>query len=85
MKPLNNHVMIQPIEVEDFVRTAGGMYQEIGTVLEVADGIDLPIGTEVYFDSWLAKKYPVKGSTDKYIWFVDYKDIVAYEVPKLTV
>ena len=79
MKPLNNHVRIKPIESDTFITTQKATYEEIGTVLDVADGISLAIGSLVYFDSWVAKKYPVKGTTDQWDWFVDYKDIVAYE------
>lgn len=83
MKPINKHVLIEPIESTDFVKSATGQYQEIGRVVEVADGVDLPVGAVVYFDSWLAKKYLVKDSIDKFIWFVNYDDLVAYEeIPK---
>lgn len=79
MKPLNNHVMIRPMEYDGFMASQKGQYEEIGEVLDVAVGVDLAIGTYVYFDAWLAKKYPVKGEVGKFVWFVDYKDIVAYE------
>lgn len=79
MKPLNKHVRIKPIEVDSFVATQKGLYEEIGEVMDVADGIDLAIGTRVYFDSWLAKKYPVAGDSNQFHWFVNYDDLVAYE------
>lgn len=76
MKPLNNHLMIQPLETNSFIASERTTYQEVGTVLE---GPEELMGTLVYFDSWLAKKFPVKGETDKFVWFVEYKDLVAYE------
>lgn len=68
--------MIQPLETNSFIASERTTYQEVGTVLE---GPEELMGTLVYFDSWLAKKFPVKGETDKFVWFVEYKDLVAYE------
>lgn len=79
MKPLNNHVKIKPIEYDSFTVTSKGKYEEMGEVIDTAVGVTLPIGSVVYFDSWLAKKYPVKGQPGEYVWFVNYDDIVAYE------
>jgi hypothetical protein len=66
-------------------------YEEVGTVIEeyipmkmspqglpVKTRISL-IGNKVYFDSWLAKKFPVKGKPGEFVWFVKYEDLVAYE------
>lgn len=78
MKTINNHLKIQPIEHDAFVASSLGTYDEMGVVLDAGD-TDIPIGAVVYFDSWLAKKYQVKGSTTDYHWFVKYEDIVAYE------
>lgn len=79
MKPVNKHVKIKPIETDSFTFTQKGKYEEMGEVLEVAEDVTLPIGSIVYFDSWLAKKYPVRGIPGEYVWFVNYEDIVAYE------
>lgn len=79
MKPLNNHVRIQPIDADSFMSSSKTTYEEIGIVLDVAEGVNLPINSRVYFDSWLAKQYPVKGEPGKFHWFVEYSDIVAYE------
>lgn len=70
-------------------------YEEVGLVLEdivltytnddFKSSDILPLsrkslkGCHVYFDSWLAKKFPVKGKTNEFVWFVKYEDIVAYE------
>jgi hypothetical protein len=37
------------------------------------------VGKLVYFDSWLAKKFPVKGKPGEFVWFVKFEDVVAYE------
>jgi hypothetical protein len=65
-------------------------YEEVGIVLEesfdrprftLAGGIEIPsfVGKLVYFDSWLAKKFPVKGKPGEFVWFVKFEDVVAYE------
>lgn len=83
MKPLHNHVKIELVEQDDFIKSSKGAYEEIGIVEVVADGVPLSVGDRVYFDSWLAKKYPIEGQPGKFHWFVKYEDIVAYEpLPK---
>jgi hypothetical protein len=86
MKPLNKHLMIQPLETNTFMASDRTTYQEVGVVVDedptIRGGLGEAgsmIGKLVYFDSWLAKKFPVKGETDKFVWFVEYKDLVAYE------
>ncbi len=83
MKPLNSHLMIQPLETDSFMATQKTTYEEVGVVLEVPNDFppehELKVGSHVYFDSWLAKKFPVKGKTGEFIWFVKYEDVVAYE------
>ncbi len=55
-------------------------YEEVGLVLAVPKNIsDDIVGCHVYFDSWLAKKFPVKGKTNEFVWFVKDEDVVAYE------
>lgn len=76
MKPLNNHLMIQPLETDTFMARERTTYDEVGLVL---DGPEYLMGKHVYFDSWLAKKFPVKGTTDQFVWFVKGEDLVAYE------
>lgn len=83
MKPLNNHLMIQPLETNSFIASDRTTYQEVGSVMALPHDFPeehpLKLGSHVYFDSWLAKKFPVKGETDKFVWFVEFKDLVAYE------
>ena len=70
--------MIQPLETDSFMATQKTTYEEIGLVLEAPEFADELVGKHVYFDSWLAKKFPGKNP-DTYIWFVKYEDLVAYE------
>lgn len=80
IKPINGHVLIEPAKHEGFVQQAQQTYQEIGVVV---DGGETPAeaGQTVYFDAWLAKKYPKEGSLTEYYWLVKYTDIVAYAQP----
>lgn len=78
--------MIQPLETDSFMATQKTTYEEVGIVIDedpdlcevYSNPISL-IGAHVYFDSWLAKKFPVTGQPDKFVWFVKYEDVVAYE------
>lgn len=77
MKILNNYIQIQPITSDSFVMSQKDTYEEVGTVLALDDQIkDIPIGSKVYFDSWLVKKYPVANG---YYWFISRENVVAYE------
>lgn len=95
IKPINKHVLIEPLKRDDFIPTNSGQYQEIGEIIALASelkeedyldssglnvkGTALRVGYKVLFDAWLAKKYPKEGSRDEYYWLVRYEDIVAYE------
>lgn len=87
--PVNGHILIEPMEHEQFISTTKGTYEEIGTVVAAADdvisnllrGSNLKInliGNKVYFDSWLAVKYPKKDS-DAFYWLVKWDDVRATE------
>jgi hypothetical protein len=39
------------------------------------------VGDKVYFDSWLAAKYPKEG-TDDFYWLVKWDDVRAVEHPQ---
>lgn len=73
MTPLNNHLMIQPVETDSFIASQKTTYEEVGIVIEGPKELK---GKKVYFDSWLAKKLSVEG---KDMWFVSYSDLIAYE------
>lgn len=82
IQPLNKHVLIEPVKHDDFVQTQRESFEEIGVVMsfdEVLDGQEgMMVGNKVYFDSWLAVKYP-KATTGEFFWLVKYEDIRAYE------
>ena len=82
IKPINGHVLIEPLKHDAFITTQKETYQEIGVVIAVPE--DYPnstfkIGDKVFFDAWLGKKYPKEGTDDEYYWLIKYEDIVAYE------
>lgn len=81
LSPVNGHIIIEPIKHEAFIASQRDTYQEVGIVLAVAkEVVDIPIGCKAYFDSWLAKKYPVTGGeAEEFHWVVDSKDVVAIE------
>lgn len=79
MIPINNHLMIQPLATDSFMATQKTTYEEVGLVLEAPKYCEELKGCHVYFDSWLAKKFPVKGKTNEFVWFVKDEDVVAYE------
>lgn len=89
-KPVNGHLLIEPLEHETFMAKDKDEYEEIGIVVDFAsdlvhtfDGIltrPVSVGDKVYFDSWLVAKYPKPGGTDKEsLWLVPWKDVRAVE------
>lgn len=85
LKPVNSHVLIEPLKHEAFIASQRETYQEIGVVIATPEGYDsypvksFKVGDKVFFDAWLGKKYPKDGSNDEYYWLIKYDDIVAYE------
>ena len=86
IRPVNNHILIEPLKHESFIPTDKGTYEEIGVVLAVPEHNNanseyngLLIGKRVYFDSWLAGKFPT-GKGSEYFWLVSWSDIKAIEV-----
>lgn len=78
IKPLNGFVQVEPQTREDFISSADTTYNEVGTVIAVADEINsLRGGETVYFDSWMATKFP--AGDGKYYWLVPFENIKAYE------
>ena len=78
MKPINGHVQIEPEQHQDFIASMTPTYDEIGIVIAVADGIDgLYAGDKVYFDSWMASKFP--AGEGKHNWLIPYENIKAIE------
>ena len=92
IQPINNHLIIEPVKHDSFIASARGEFDEIGVVIAVPDSIkvytgtnieedyfkEINVGDQVYFDSWLAAKYPT-GEKDKTFWLVNYEDIRAVQ------
>jgi len=80
IQPVNGHLLIDPIKHEGFIATQSDTYEEVGIVKEIAKEIslssELQVGDKVYFDSWLAAKFP--NGKDFY-WMVKWEDIRAIE------
>lgn len=77
-KLLNNYVQIEPVEHKSFISSSNQTYEEIGVVI-ASDAKDIPVGCKVYFDSYMAKKYPIEGEVNKFHWFVHHDEVVAYD------
>lgn len=93
IKPVNGHLLIEPLAHDTFIASEKETYQEIGMVIELpaefnhqvyvdkqGRALTMPvvnIGDKVYFDSWLAAKYP-KNDTEFY-WLVKWDDVRAIE------
>lgn len=86
LKPINKHILIEPIKHESFMFTERQTYDEVGTIVAIDEGSDflesldyqLNIGDKVFFDSWLASKFPKEG-TEEFYWLVPFESIKAYE------
>lgn len=87
IKPVNGHLLIEPVVHDSFIATQKETYEEIGVVVELdvsltylwGDRQLAEVGDKVFFDSWIAAKYPKEGSTDEYFWLVKWEDVRAIE------
>ena len=75
-KPVNGYVLIDPLVHESFTASSSETYDEIGTVIECSTS-SFTIGSKVYFDSFMAKKYPNPTANDKFIYLVHKDEISA--------
>jgi len=99
IKPVNGHLLIEPVKHETFMASSRETYEEIGVVIEYDKAITgeyedgtsvtyttgvVPMrpkvqkGDKVYFDAWLAAKFPGKDP-DTFLWLVKWEDIRAVE------
>lgn len=92
--PINNHLIVEPLEHVSFVASSKETYDEIGVVTAVPAWMeedregtalaeyvikpDIAVGDTVYFDGWLAAKYPT-GEDNKVFWLVKYEDVRAVQ------
>lgn len=81
IKPINGHILIDPVQYDSFIASDKGIYEEIGIVVDydkmLKDIIELNIGDKVYFDSWMAAKYP--KNNDEFYWLVKASEVRAVE------
>jgi co-chaperonin GroES (HSP10) len=77
LTPVNGHILIEPLVHESFIASDKGTFEEIGRVLHRGDILDVNVGDKVYFDSWLAAKFP-KNDTESY-WLVKWEDVRAVD------
>lgn len=88
IKPVNGHLLIEPIKHESFMASQKEVFEEVGIVLDFDENINdvaLTVGTKVviengmkvFFDSWLAAKFP-KNETE-YFWLVKWEDVRAVD------
>ena len=77
IKPVNNHILIKPLTRKSFVATQRETFEEIGEVIS-DNHPEVKPGTKVYFDSWLAAKYPT-GEGSEFFWLVKWDDIRAID------
>ena len=72
--PLKKHILVEPIHIDDFV-AGREQLMPIGVVLAMAEGVtEVAIGDEVYFEKFLAKKFPGQ-LPDTEAWFVSVEDV----------
>ncbi len=76
IQPVNGHLIIEPVVHESFTASSKETYDEVGIVVENSSPDQAPVGSRVYFDSWLAAKFP-KG--DSFFWLVNWSDVRAIE------
>jgi len=87
ISPVNGHLIVDPIPFDDFMQSAKQTYSEIGVVTavprewEILHEMDrrVKVGERVYFDSWMAAKFPKEGEHDAYYWLIKWEDVRAVE------
>lgn len=78
---INGYLKIEPVEQDSFMASENTSYEEVGVVVarDENECVDIPVGATVFFDSFMAKKYPVKGEFGRFQWFVHRNEIVKFE------
>ena len=94
IKPVNGHLLIEPLPQESFIASDRETYQEIGVVIDYDADFDdegtvwtgtaiaqppkmINKGDKVYFDSWLAAKFP--KDKDSFYWLVEWSNVRAID------
>ena len=91
IQPVNKHLLIKPVVHESFIASQKETYEEIGEVLAMDESIGgnhsssgmeieyvVNVGDKVYFDSWLAAKFPGEKEGEHY-WLIKFEHIRAVE------
>lgn len=78
IQPVNGHLIIEPLVHESFITSSKETYDEVGIVLAFDNSVSMKVnvGYKVYFDSWLAAKFP---KDDTFFWLVKWEDVRAIE------
>jgi len=77
---INKYLKIEPVEQTGFISQVKDSYEEIGVVIAKDDSLtNIPLGSRVYFDSYMAKKYPIAGEIGKFQWYIHIDEVVKYE------
>lgn len=75
--PVNDHLLIEPVKHESFMASEHDKYDEIAVVKALADGVEgIPVGAKVYFDSYMAKKYPPLKAGEPDVWLLHKDEVV---------
>jgi co-chaperonin GroES (HSP10) len=87
IQPVNGHLLIEPLKHEAFISSQRETYEEIGVVVAIDPDFEkgmlisretwLKPGDKVYFDSWLAAKFP-KNDEENY-WLLKWEHVRAIE------
>jgi hypothetical protein len=87
IQPTNGHLLVKPMIHQTLLPTEKGHFDEIGEVVDWAMPqsreewefiANLEVGDKVFYDSWLAAKYP-SGEGDEEIWLIPFKDVRAVQ------
>jgi len=89
IKPVNKHLLIRPVAHETFIASQSETYEEIGEVLAMDDdindystslsaGTSVRVGDRVYFDAWLAAKFPGEKDGEHY-WLIRWEHVRAID------
>ena len=73
-------MQIEPIPHESFISTNRETFEEVGILVAKDETItDIPIGARVFFQAWMAEKYPNLDKKGSYHWVVPYSEVRMYE------
>lgn len=82
--PINGHLLIKPLEHKTLLPSERETYEEVGTVIGVPRLWWLmfwrpQVKDKIFFDSWMAAKYPDPNNSDESVWLIPFQDIRAVQ------